>query len=168
MLLPKILPGSPDPYLQRMSTRSQSALARLAHINALVDSINTLSLGLDQYVEVSITSAQILNMLANPITVLPALPVGQYYVGNLYFEYTFVTTGYVGGATTVLQLKSGSVAVSSGGFRPSLYMTDIIIGTTFTAQKEGDPIILAPSSANSTTGDGTLKVKLWYQIKTFG
>lgn len=64
MALPKILPNSPDPYLKRLgSNKSQSALARLAHINALVEAINTNNISFDTYVLgglVTVTS-QILN-----------------------------------------------------------------------------------------------------------
>lgn len=40
-ILPKILPESPDPYIKALgSNKATAALARMAHINALIDQIN--------------------------------------------------------------------------------------------------------------------------------
>jgi len=119
--------------------------------------------GFDNYTEVDIDSSQMLDIFNTPVEVLPVLTGTQYYSGvRLVVEFnsttpynyrvTFLTlSGLVGGALTTNDL-AGSVAFD-------MILTGLSLGTA---------ISLSSNTDYSYGAGGSMKVKLWYEIREKG
>jgi hypothetical protein len=169
----KFIPKSPDKFLKK---DADMALAKFGHLNAIVDKINE-----TLYTEVAISSANILSIESSPVQLLPAPGVGKYYEYHGTVEYTHVSTNYTTTSMTSIGVvtegnfagsfisptlistaASGVAGFSSVGTNP--YNTPAVIDQDAVNQ----PIIIAGIGANPTLGDGTMLVKIWYKIRTFG
>ena len=146
------------------------------------------SRNLSTYIEVDISSAQILAMGTTPIELLPPQGEDKYcMVSDLIIEETGGSVGYSftgmymalnnsdgDFTTTMQQLSSGENekrvfrlgALFLNSFlnnrdvtRPWQYVSSAInSGLYLTTDTEDDP----------TLGNGTVKVKIWYTVRTFG
>jgi hypothetical protein len=131
---------------------------------------------------VTVTSAQLLNM-ANVLPTLIAAPgAGNVILVRMaFFELVFGTTAYVGPSDLVSLNYSPSLqtglSLSSGQFNALIqstanaslldFNTSGFSATPLTpAQIDNQPILLH-SALSPTTGDGTLKVTIWYQVIPF-
>ena len=139
------------------------------------------------YTEVSLVEVQLRTLFSAPVQILPALPVGQYYtdikivaeitqgtVGfdtgdkylNFYFEPDFVnqmtilTQGFFWDTDKVKVAE----AKSSMGFDP---FTPTVTSGWQDVTTTG-ALFLATFTADSTEGNGTMLVKVWYGIGTIG
>lgn len=142
-----------------------------------------------QYLEVDITSPEILAMGTSPITLLPAPAADEYYEFKITFEYTFVSAWYELGATDDVMISGPSYAGAKllryliedagvGGVNKVITMSSdaSAVETAYNAgfvtsygSTCGTPILLSTLLGNDPTlGDGTIKAKIWYNIKTFG
>ena len=127
--------------------------------------------GYQYFTAVTITSAQTLSIGSIPVQILPAPGANKYYDIKTYFEYVFNTTAYSSTGTLVLvdnttkrvtnqfdingQLTS-RVFVSDMNFQNQL--TTLNSQIDFTTSDGSDP----------TLGDGSFKVKIYYNIIDFG
>lgn len=133
--------------------------------------------GLLQYVEVNVTSAQLLNLDTVGASVLPALanPNQYYYIDKCIIEYSPGTTPYV--ATGTLYLNNAAMIEASANI---LVLTDkafVVLKQPIEFSAAADNIATyqpLPQGAvelfagtSPTAGDGTLKVKMWYSIQQF-
>ena len=139
------------------------------------------------YVEVDISSAEILAMGTTPIELLPAPGVGKYYEYKGSIEYTRGTAGYQFNSSQDL-LAILIESQYAGTFIQPLFLTGIdtpIISFFNNTSPQG----LAPngleienvytdtnsrvvmttfSGVDLTLGDGTMKAKIWYKLRTVG
>jgi hypothetical protein len=134
------------------------------------------------YIEVPISSAEILDLGTTPKLLLATLGAGLYYdVDKISFEFTEGSTSYtltdpylnlIGLPTA--QIQSGlitggvdNIAIVRGG-------TSNYCDTTETASYMGLDSMGAEikigtwNNSNPTLGDGTILVKIWYKVHTLG
>jgi hypothetical protein len=135
-----------------------------AELNQIAPTIG----GYQYYSAVTVTSAQTLTLNSVPVDILPAPGANKYYDFKVYFEYYYGTTTYV--SNTIYLIDS----------------TGIYVTKEFDIQVVGDSILISnmdsfanfsPVNSNlqlttpttdPTSGDGSLKIKIWYNIVDFG
>lgn len=135
-----------------------------------------------QYTEVDISSAEILAMGTTPVELLPAPGVGEYYdIDKIIFEYNHNTSAY----TVISELLISGLGLN--GFDSYIWIAQSILsqganvvtvinpnvhegssGSALGGNFVGTDSVEFTSLNNPTDGDGTLKVKIWYRIMTFG
>ena len=133
------------------------------------------------YTEVVISSAEILTIASVGKELLPAPGAGLYYdISKIILEFTPGSSAYVytqeldivssglvykridgdlltGGGTIAIANNIGEETVNSGSYA-NLYPT-----------VDNESVILAGNTiTDPTTGDGTMLVKIWYTVRTFG
>lgn len=144
--------------------------------------------GGSEYTEkiVNISSSEILT-LGTPIELLSAPGANKYYViDRIQMEYTFGTLAYVFPTSltfyldgcfdsyidkTLLTSATDSVCVISGNLRNTLTVGSGSGSVQVKTNKDvlnANLIIGTPNGDNPTTGDGTLRIKIYYKIETFG
>lgn len=143
------------------------------------------------YTEVEVSSAEILALQSSPKSLLPVAGAGKYYdISQVILEYTHIATAYTTTAKDMLTVTD------SNSYRESLIDAVLLeeteniaviidlkdninfynqATTTYFASKNtsgytvlNNDLILGYDGTNPTLGDGTLLVKIWYKIKTFG
>lgn len=137
------------------------------------------------YTEISVSSAQILSMGSSPVTLLSAPGANTYYDWYGYVEYTHNTTDYtisgdmimVGGENSyggalinIAMISQTSNKIAKVQHRSSEETTSTTVEYPNAWPMElNEGIILAMlNGTDPTGGDGTMLIKLWYKIKTFG
>ena len=193
----KFIPSSPDKFLKNDEDMS---LAKFGHINALAEAVtktetdiatNTAAIAAipaptpaPLYLEVDITSAQILAIGTSPIEPLPAAGANQYYdVDKLILEHTLSIDENLYSNSELSIISNGSViAQTNVSFLGADENTVAIVPVTLLQNNATDGIVEVgglgiinrnlrlgtPDDTNPTGGDGTLKVKIWYTVRTFG
>lgn len=127
------------------------------------------------YQEIDIASPEILNIGTFPIEILPALVGNKYYDTITSMEYTFGTAPYTGSISPNISLRL-AISSSNVGYSDNLNIHSNTSSFQAIFSKEpigptcfNDGIILTNQiNDNYTTGDGTIKVKVWYKIINFG
>jgi hypothetical protein len=127
--------------------------------------------GYQYYSAVTISSADILTLSSVPVELLPAPGAGNYYDTKFIIEYTFNTTPYA---------SLGSVFITDGinsayevfNFNAlgadTVFIVQSMSGPTNTGVYPNNPLYLTQQTANPTSGDGDLLVKIWYSIRSVG
>jgi hypothetical protein len=142
------------------------------------------------YIEIPVSSSQILNMVSNPIEILPDLSDMQYYeIDKITMElsssigYTHVDDDafcvYVGGR--VMSSISKFFLEQVGYYVHTIKDFSTVRENTFAYYPvrdtwtevnglESRAITLSTYEQNNefTTGNGTILVKIWYKVRTFG
>ena len=146
-----------------------------AQFAALIDSVSNID---DDYAEKFtsrlVTSEELLAIYDTPITLVSAPGSGKAVVATrIVLNYTFGSAAY---ATNIyLYLKNGtSLTTHHIDQFGTISDTANIIRNELIAEypyneyvvKENESLILTTLSGNPTTGDGTIKVYLWYKILT--
>lgn len=136
-----------------------------AHLQGLYTQLGPLLRG-----QVDLTSAQLLNLVGNPVTVVPApgpgltaFPVFIYqgfrFVAPAYGNVAGMVWGATVGFSTTFSLRKN---FSAGGSQSSLDIMGSagIIG----AVSDNQPILLTNTGTNLTLGNGLLTVVCWYLL----
>jgi hypothetical protein len=128
--------------------------------------------GYQYYTAVTISSAQILSSNSSPIQILPTPGAGKYYDAKFIVEYTYNTTQYVSANNTVITDGTTNPYVL---FALSSYSTDkVFISQSMNGTSSSNGISTNTSlslktlTADPTTGNGTMLIKVWYSIRTLG
>jgi hypothetical protein len=127
------------------------------------------------YQETNVTPSQILNIGTTPLVILPALSGNKYYDTITSMEYTFGTASYTGSSSPNLSLRL-AISSSNTGYSDNLNIHSNTSSSQVIFSKDpigptcfNDGIILSNQiNQDYTTGDGTIKVKVWYKIIDFG
>ncbi len=141
--------------------------------------------GGSEYTEtiVNITSAQILAMGTTPIELLPAAGVGKYYdIEKVVFEFTYGSEPYliygddeypvisVNGSP--FRLERGIIEFEQNVilFWNSNIVASTPVASTHCVSNVGitNQSVQLMSSGDVGFGDGTLRVKIYYKVLTFG
>jgi hypothetical protein len=120
------------------------------------------------------TSAQILNLVGNPVNILPAPGVGfMYQIFNSLLLYKFNTTAYsnTGGAIQVA-VSAGTLWISqnNAGFMDQTTNKfklggNALTGPTSTSFFDNASMnLINTNGSNLTLGDSTLELIIWYVI----
>lgn len=124
------------------------------------------------YTAVTITSAQTLTLFSSPVEILPDPGVNNYYDVKFIAEYHHGTTSYTG--RTLYVTDSSNLAIYPlMSFGPATILTgDTISITDSTATGLGfqpnNPLYVSMSNFDPVGGDGEIKFKIWYTIRTMG
>lgn len=136
------------------------------------------------YAEVSISSAQILDMGSTPIELLPAPgDVLKYYEWKVILEYRHNTAAYnytdlvvIGGGNSYYGAYSDVFLTPQNhvwvAYPTCNNLTTLSGPTTYPNMgrlEMNEPILLTTlDSTNPTTGDGDARAKIWYVVRTLG
>ena len=139
----------------------------------------------DGYIEVNITSAQILTLGSTPVSILSTPGANKYYEYYGEAEYTHVSTAYT--LANDLLGVLGENTYSGGLIHPGLInsarnqvsqftSSGPVDGTTsgdeyygsFAKQPNEGVVLATLNGTEPTLGDGTILVKIWYKVRTFG
>lgn len=139
-----------------------------------------------EYTEVSVTNAEILAMGSTPVSILPAPGANSYYEYYGVLESVYDTTAYTLAADLVGVLRENSY--SGGLMAPGVITQSANAFAEFASNGPLDPttsaavdyygayrgelnegvVLTTLNGTDPTLGDGTILVKIWYKVKTFG
>ena len=133
--------------------------------------------GYSNYVEVPISSAQLLAIGTTDVQLLPPIAANQYYDFKVIIEFTAGTSAYgIAGGNYFIATPFASIGASfsassfSAGapgetrvFGPRLSTTSTYLDSVATGYS---PILLTCTGTSPTGGNGTLTVKIWYTVMT--
>lgn len=146
-------------------------------VNGLETDIDNLPTGHTQEI-VNISSAQILAMGTSPVELLPAAGAGKYYDYYGFIEFNEGTTPYTN--TQILALNDGWEVKQVENPIDFGEKTFIKISSINYSQGVGSNILHKTQglnqnvslgtidNSNPTDGDGTLRVVIYYKVRTFG
>ena len=129
------------------------------------------------YKEVDITSGQLLACFDTSIEILPAPDAGTYYLFEAILEYSYGGTPYTGAYFSLLYdaLHYGltdSDFIQNADTDAFMSVTNTIKNDQFMTRTTPEPVVFINNQdiavGNPTLGNGTMKVKIWYTINTFG
>ena len=142
-----------------------------------------------QYTEVNISSAQLLDIGATPVTLLSAPGSNKYYdFDKIIFEFTYGGVAYnslakqfiIGYATPTIKIAYIDLAqlVSQTTNRISIVEPtkpdvfdiggSVLVNTHISVELNEALIFTTIGAENLTTGTGIMKVKIWYKVRNFG
>ena len=127
--------------------------------------------GYQYYSAVTITSAQTLSIGSIPVQVLPAPGVNKYYDFKVFFEYVFNTVAY--SSTGTFQLVDNTTKRVTNQFDISGQLTNRVFVSDMNFQNQFTSLnsqieFTTSNGSNPTLGDGSFKVKIYYNIIDFG
>jgi len=154
-------------------------------IASIIQEIETIESNLPEsltYTEVAISSAQILDLGNTPIELLPNADANKYYeIQKFILEFTELTTPYTfNDAINIYGINSYAYLtesiLTSGTSNVTVinnYGSDIAtyVDTLNVVNRQGlggGIQISTYNGTNPTLGDGTILVKIWYRVRTFG
>jgi hypothetical protein len=155
------------------------------YVDSIGDRVTVIEANDWTYLEVPVSSAEILALWGSPITLLPAPGAGKYYDWECDLEYIYGTTIYDGTAATDLKISQGDestmfaawlLTYTQNTYTPLSSRSQIFNTSDInTAYTQNPPRIyntaLQFETTNNffpTTGDGTLLFKLRYKLRTAG
>ena len=121
--------------------------------------------GYQYYSEINVSSAELLTIFSSPVTILPAPGVDKYYDFKVYVEYNYETVVY--DITNVRLVDDNNIQISPA--IPVNQTSDkvVVYYGLFSTSTVNSSIRLY-SSSDPTVGDGTVKIKISYNIVDFG
>lgn len=132
---------------------------------------------------VSLTSAQLKNLKATPVSLLPAPGAGEYYVvfsvvanyhfgtiayGNVDPDALDIVEGTLGNQNGLVQLNDNEIINSEVTSRIYQKVGQSFAGPVDPSTVVNQPLLLENASASElTSGDGTLVLTIYYTTETF-
>lgn len=111
---------------------------------------------------INISSAQLLNLFNNPVSILPTLASNQFYdIETIIFDYRFGTVAY-SGMNTIFFKWTDDTTLFAGAVQSTGSITKLQAYQHYL--KAGKGIYLINSGANPVNGDGTVVVYVVYRI----
>jgi len=124
--------------------------------------------GYQYYSAITVTSAQTLTLFSSPVELLPAPGANKYYDFKVYFEYTYNSSPYT--SNTILLVDNTNKRVSKEFYIEG--SDNIILVSNMDTQSNlstvNSNLLLSTTVSDPTGGDGSLKIKIWYNIVDFG
>ena len=129
---------------------------------------------------VNISSAQILSLGSSPVELLPAAGINNYYeIEKVILEYTHVSTAYNFGFPLFVYSNQGEYAAFTGLIQNAqnkfvkLTAFNTTYGSTYNAITNSNSLnekvtLNTWNNNNPSLGDGTIRVKIYYKVITFG
>lgn len=133
-----------------------------------------------QVVQVAVTSAEILDLLANPKVLVAAPAAGSFIQPvSVFLRYNFNTTAYTPGSGAGVQINYDGSAVeidAAQNISSVITATESVVGMdSFTvpypgtipvAEADGKALVLSAQVADFVNGDGTLDITVFYRVVT--
>jgi hypothetical protein len=124
--------------------------------------------GYQYYSAVTITSGETLTLFSLPVEILPAPGVNKYYDFKVYFEYTYNSSPYT--SNTLLLVDNTNKRVSKEFYIEG--SDNVILVSNMDTQQNlttvNSNLLLSTTVSDPTGGDGSLKIKIWYNVVDFG
>ena len=135
------------------------------------------------YIEVPVTSAQILAMGVTPIDLLPVLGADEYYEVKVILEFDYGTAVYVSPDKITVELNGLSTCLLKAQFitqaaNQAAILDDFLVNSPNAGLGTVDHAFFTPTAGSlklytvdgtdPTLGDGTMLAKIWYTVHTFG
>jgi hypothetical protein len=124
--------------------------------------------GYQYYSAVTISSGETLTLFSLPVEILPAPGVNKYYDFKVYFEYTYNSSPYT--SNTLLLVDNTNKRVSKEFYIEG--SDNVILVSNMDTQQNlttvNSNLLLRTTVSDPTGGDGSLKIKIWYNVVDFG
>jgi hypothetical protein len=124
--------------------------------------------GYQYYIAVTITSGETLTLFSSPVEILPAPGANKYYDFKVYFEYTYNSSPYT--SNTLHLVDNTNKRVSKEFYIEG--SDNVILVSNMDTQSNlttvNSNLLLGTTLSDPTGGDGSLKVKIYYNILDFG
>lgn len=143
------------------TSQSLAGSSYKAELNQIASTLG----GYQYYIEINVSSAELLTIFSSPVTILPAPGAGKYYDFKIYAEYKYETVAY--DITNVRLVDDNNTQISPAISINQLSDQIVIHYGLFNASMVNSSVRLYGGS-NPTVGDGTVKIKIWYNIVDFG
>jgi hypothetical protein len=124
------------------------------------------------YIEIELSSADILDSHNTSIPVLPSPGAGNYYnIKDLIVEYNYNTAAYetdLGEDTNFLLSSASKHAVT---FNAELFqntISDNYKPNNYDASLENEDLVFTNLGDPINSGDGTALIKIWYSVESVG
>ena len=133
-----------------------------AELNQIAPTIG----GYQYYSVVTVTSAQTLTLNSVPVDILPAPGSNKYYDFKVYMEYYYETVAY--DVISSVRVVDDNLTQMSSTI--DLTQTNDAIAISYGSLNGSIPnsSLKLYSSADPTVGNGSMKIKIWYNIVDFG
>jgi hypothetical protein len=158
-----IAPGGVAAFASAYKAQGDAAVAAFSDLELLVD-------GDQGFVDVSMTSAELLAIFTTPKTLLPAAANFAYMVTGMYAVMTFGTAAYEAGSQN-LELHYTNAAGTLLLSLTNAFLETASSAKAYVEKAEAQvvpvvnaPLVLCAPSANPTLGDGTLKVRVFFHV----
>ena len=127
--------------------------------------------GYKYYSAVTVTSAQTLSIGSSPVEILPSPGANKYYDFKVIFEYIYGTISY--SATGKMILIDSTTKRVTNQFDINGQTQNRVLISDINAQNEFLPLnskleFTTSNASDPTLGDGSFKVKIYYNIIDFG
>ena len=135
-----------------------------AELNQIASTVG----GYQYYSAVTISSGETLTLFSLPVEILPAPGVNKYYDFKVYFEYTYNSSPYT--SNTLLLVDNTNKRVSKEFYIEG--SDNVILVSNMDTQQNlttvNSNLLLRTTVSDPTGGDGSLKIKIWYNVVDFG
>lgn len=135
-----------------------------AELNQIASTVG----GYQYYSAVTISSGETLTLFTFPIEILPAPGANKYYDFKVYFEYYYGTTTYV--SNTIILVDNTNKRVSKEFYIEG--SDNVILVSNMDTQQNlttvNSNLLLSTTVSDPNGGDGSLKIKIWYNVVDFG
>jgi hypothetical protein len=135
-----------------------------AELNQIASTVG----GYQYYSAVTISSGETLTLFTFPIEILPAPGTNKYYDFKVYFEYNYNTSAYI--SNTIILVDNTNKRVSKEFYIEG--SDNVILVSNMDTQQNlttvNSNLLLSTTVSDPTGGDGSLKIKIWYNVVDFG
>jgi hypothetical protein len=123
--------------------------------------------GYQYYSEITVSDSEILTLNSLPVNILPAPGSNKYYDFKVYFEYVYGTSSYSANPIFLIDNASNTVTKQFDiqGTADVIMVSSMDILNYMPVNSN---LRLADLVSNPTAGDGTMKIKIYYNIVDFG
>ena len=135
-----------------------------AELNQIAPTIG----GYQYYSEIFVSNIELLTIGTSPVTILPTLAANQYYDFKVYIEYNYGTVAYDNCQLTLVDDTFLQFLMSTDLNCSQTNNSVIVNYGTYTYITPGTSLNLIGTTGDSTVGDGTVNVKIYYNIVDFG
>ena len=146
------------------TTQSSSGSSYKAELNQIATTVG----GYQYYSAVTVSSAQTLTLFSSPVEILPAPGANKYYDFKVYFEYTYNSSPYT--SNTIFLADNTNKRVTKEFYIEG--SDNVILVSSMDAQSNlstvNSNLSLETTVSDPTVGDGSLKIKIYYNIVDFG
>jgi hypothetical protein len=135
-----------------------------AELNQIATTIG----GYQYYSAVTITSGETLTLFSLPVEILPAPGANKYYDFKVYFEYTYNSSPYTSNLIVLVDNTNKRVTKEFyiEGSDNVILVSNMDTQSNLSAVNSN--LSLATTVSDPTGGDGSLKIKIYYNIVDFG
>jgi len=124
--------------------------------------------GYQYYSAVTISSGETLTLYSLPVEILPSPGANKYYDFKVYFEYNYNSSTYTSNLISLVDNTNKRVTKEFyiEGSDNVILVSDMDTQSNLTTVNSN--LVLTTTVSDPTNGDGSLKIKIYYNIVNFG